>query len=95
MQNSGITLVLKEDLHLYHFITHEILESEIEIENRRKLLEEAMLLGNGEKQKVKMIFETLEGTIMVETTVWDTTDSYIELKSATDIPICCIREIII
>ncbi|MEP6985790.1 MAG: hypothetical protein ABI970_09340, partial [Chloroflexota bacterium] len=44
---------------------------ETEMDYRRRLLEEAMLLGNGEKHKVKMIFETTQGAIMVNTTVWD------------------------
>lgn len=95
MHNSGITLVQKEELNRYHFFGHEVLESEIEIENRRVQLLEAVLLGNSEKQKVKMIFETEEGTIMVETTVWECNDSYIELKGITYVPICCIKEVII
>jgi hypothetical protein len=44
---------------------------------------------------VKMIFETTQGPIMVETTIWETSESYIELKSAIDVPICCIRSVII
>ncbi|HYV92584.1 MAG TPA: hypothetical protein VE978_12390 [Chitinophagales bacterium] len=95
MENFSIPLVPKEKLHHYHFLNREVLETGIKVDDRRRLLDEAMLLGNGEKQKVKMIFETTEGPIMVETTVWDATDSHVELKGATDIPICCIREVII
>ena len=54
-----------------------------------------MILGNGEKHKVKIIFESLQGPAMVETTVWDTTDTHIELKGGIDIPICCIWEVLI
>jgi len=95
MEDFAIPLVPKENLHHYHFLNHEVLDTETEVEHRRKLLEEAMLLGNTEKQKVKMIFETTNGLIMVETTIWDMSDSHIELKGARDIPICCIREVII
>ena len=95
MESVHIPLVPKEDLHEYHFVNHEVLESETEIETRRVLLDEAMLLGNGEKQKVRMIFETTQGPIMVETTVWEASDSHVELKGARDIPVCCIREVII
>jgi hypothetical protein len=54
-----------------------------------------LLLGNGEKQKVKMVFETTEGPLMVETTIWEISDFHIELKGGIDVPIGCIREVII
>lgn len=91
----NIPVVEKEELMNYHFVQHEVLSSQYEIELRQILLEEAMLLGNGEKHKVKIIFESTDGLGMVETTVWDTTDSHIELKGGIDIPICCIREVLI
>ena len=95
MEQYSIPLITKEALHNYHFVNYEVLDSFTEIEQRKRLLDEATLLGNGEKQKVKMIFETTDGPNMVETTIWDTTDSHIELKSGRDIPICCIKEVII
>ena len=95
MESMDIPLVSKELLRNFRFINHEVLESQTEIDQRKYLLDEAMLLGNGEKQKVKMIFETTDGPIMVETTIWETSESYIELKSAIDVPICCIRAVII
>lgn len=95
MENIAIPLIPKESLENYRFCNYEVLETETEIEERRRLLDEAMLLGNGEKQKVKIILETTDGSIMVETTVWEASDSHIELKGARDIPICCIREVII
>lgn len=91
----NIPLVEKEELTHFHFVQHEVLNSQYEIELRKILLEEAMLLGNGEKHKVKIIFESTDGLKMVDTTVWDTTDSHIELKGGIDIPICCIREVLI
>ena len=95
MEQYSIPLIAKEELHKYHFVNYEVLDSITEMEQRKSLLDEAMFLGNGEKQKVKMVFETTQGPIMVETTIWDTTDSHIELKGARDVPICCIREVII
>lgn len=91
----NIPVIEKEQLDHLHFVHHEVLLSRYEMELRRILLEEAMLLGNGEKHKVKIIFETTDGLKMVETTVWDTTDSHVELKGGVDIPICCIREVLI
>lgn len=91
----NIPIIQKEKLTNYKFIQHEVLGSQYEIELRKILLEEAMLLGNGEKYKVKIIFETTDGLKLVETTVWDTTDSHIELKGGVDIPICCIREVLL
>lgn len=90
-----IPLIEKEELINFDFVQYEVLLSQYEIELRKILLEEAMLLGNGEKHKVKIIFESTEGLYMVETTVWDTTDSHIELKAGVDIPISCIREVLL
>lgn len=91
----AIRKIEKEELDRFRFVNHEVLDSQTEILNRQKLLTEAMLLGNGERQKVKIVIETLEGPVMVETTVWETSDSHIELKGGRDIPICCIREVIL
>lgn len=90
-----IPLIEKEKLVDFDFVQYEVLSSQYEIDLRKILLEEAMLLGNGEKHKVRIIFETADGLYMVETTVWDTTDSHIELKGGIDIPISCIREVLI
>ncbi|MCS6917749.1 MAG: hypothetical protein RMK52_07450 [Chitinophagales bacterium] len=91
----AIRKIEKEELDRYRFVNYEVLDSETEIRNRQRLLEEAMLLGNGERQKVRLIMETTEGPVMVETTVWETSDSHIELKGGRDIPVCCIREVIL
>jgi len=95
MEQFSFPLVSKESLRDYHFVNHEVLDTITEIESRRFLLNAALVLGNGEKQKVKMVFETTTGPVMVETTIWETTESHIELKGGMDIPICCIREVII
>ena len=91
----NVPLVEKETLSNYHFVQHEVLNSQYEIDLRKILLEEAMILGNSEKYKVKIIFETTEGIRMVETTVWETTDAHVELKGGIEIPIWSIREVII
>lgn len=91
----NISLVEKEKIPDYHFVHHEVLNSQYEISLRKILLEEAMILGNGEKYKVKIIFETTDGLKMVETTVWETSDFHVELKGGVDIPINCIREVLI
>ena len=90
-----IPVVEKEALANYRFVQYEVLSSQYEIDLRKVLLEEAMLLGNGEKHKVKIVFEAVDGPGIVETTVWDTTDTHIELKGGIDLPICCIWEVII
>ena len=64
-------------------------------EERKKKLDKAKLLGNGYKGKIKIIFNTEEGERMVETTVWATTDSTIQLKGDVSIPIHAIRDVII
>ncbi len=93
--DSFVRKIEKEELDRYRFLHYEVLESATEINQRKKLLEEALLLGNGEKQKVRLIIETTEGPVMVETTVWEVSDTHIELKGGRDIPVCSIREVIL
>ncbi|MBP6334182.1 MAG: hypothetical protein KA444_01825 [Bacteroidia bacterium] len=60
---------------------------------RRSDLERALLLGNSAHQKVKIIFETEQGTMVTETTIWNLTQNYIILKGNVDIPIRAIHRI--
>lgn len=77
------------------FPSSDILSSREEREERKKKLDKAMLLGNGYKGKIKIIFETEEGQRVVETTVWATTDTTIQLKGDVSIPIHAIRDVIL
>ena len=73
----------------------DALSSREEREERKKKLDKAMLLGNGYKGKIKIIFETEDGQRAVETTVWATTDTTIQLKGDVSIPIHAIRDVIL
>lgn len=73
----------------------DVLSSREEREERKKKLDKAMLLGNGYKGKIKIIFETEDGQRAVETTVWATTDTTIQLKGDVSIPIHAIRDVIL
>ena len=57
------------------------------------LLHNAMVLGNISHGKVKIIFESNEGTKQVETTVWAATKNNIVLKGGVVIPIDCIMDV--
>lgn len=85
----------KEKIRNVHPVHHEVLTAEHERRERQHLLHEAMLLGNNEHSKVKIVFETTEGIMEVETTVWAATAEDVELKNGIDIPVCCIREVIL
>ncbi len=63
------------------------------INRLQKLANRAMLLGNGAKSKVKIVFLTLDGIREVHTTVWAATKDYILLKGGRFIPIDAIIDI--
>ncbi len=87
------TAVQKEAISGLKFITiHEPHDPSFD-NSRRTDLERAMLLGNAEHQKVKILFETDEGTMFTETTIWNLTEDYIILKGNVDIPIRAIHYI--
>lgn len=49
-------------------------------EELREKLESALKLGNAFKSKANIVFNTSEGPKRVETTVWNVTPDYLELK---------------
>lgn len=90
-----LTIIPKEDLNQYHFVKQEVLTDEVDRAKRKILLDGAMALGNDYKQKVRIVFETTEGTCAVETTVWAVTSNHVELKAGKDIPITAIKEVVL
>jgi len=91
--NNTICIVSKEDLPGYEIAKGDALINASDIAARKSDLERAMKLGNNEHQKVKIIFESTEGTMAVETTVWEVTQNYVILKSNMALPIRCIHRV--
>ena len=59
----------------------------------QKELSYAARLGNEFKGKTNITFETTEGPVSVETTVWSVAESYLQLKGGTMIPVESIVDI--
>lgn len=95
LQTMTHTLIEKEKLQTLHFVNQEVLNEASARHHRNFLLNEAMMLGNDYKQKVKIVFQSTAGIYAVETTVWAVTDSHIELKAGKDMPIHCILDVVI
>ena len=87
------TTIEKEDIKDLKFDNREVLKSQDEINKRKEILESAMVMGNNYKGKVQLTFESEEGTHVVETTIWATTDHDVTLKGGIVIPISSIREV--
>lgn len=83
----------KESIRGLKFPAHEVLSSKDAIKIRQLSLDRALKLGNLEHNKIKIIFEDVEGVKQVETTVWGVTDSRVILKQGILIPINRIHEI--
>jgi hypothetical protein len=95
MGQLAINLIEKERIPELHFNKQEVLTNDQDKRDRGRLLHMAMLLGNGYKNKVKIIFNSITGTSSVETTIWATTDQNVILKGGIFIPICCIMQVVI
>ncbi|MFN5318463.1 MAG: hypothetical protein ACK5CY_06450 [Bacteroidia bacterium] len=89
----NIPLVEKESLKNIFFPREEVLKSKELAKERHSLLERATALSNLYHNKVKIVFEDLEGTKMVNTTIWATSDTAIMLKGGVVIPIHRIHSI--
>ena len=83
----------KEDISNLHFPTEEVLMSAETIEQRKILLERAVVLGNTFKGKAKLVFEDDECVRQIETHIWGLTDKRVILKQGIVIPIHRIHEV--
>jgi hypothetical protein len=90
---SDIPTIAKEQIAALHFVSYEVLDDEAHKRARRAELEKAMILGNGDHGKARIVFVSQDGVHEVETTVWATTDETITLKGGVTIPIHCISQV--
>ena len=89
----NVPIVEKESLKNMIFPREEVLKSVDMARERRAMLERATVLSNLYHNKVKIVFEDRDGSKMVDTTIWATTDSAIMLKGGVVIPIHRIHSI--
>tara|TARA_X000000950_G_C13317954_1_gene419371 strand:- start:54 stop:347 length:294 start_codon:yes stop_codon:yes gene_type:complete len=85
--------VEKEVIKSLHFPKDDVLFSKEDRLIRTHDLKSAISLGNLEHQKVKILFQDIEGLKQVETTIWGVTDREIILKQGSIIPIARIVKI--
>jgi len=90
---NDILKIKKEDIKNLKFPKADVLNSAKDKSRRQIKLENATRLGNIEHYKVKIIFQDSEGSKLVHTTIWATTEKNISLKGGVTIPINRIREI--
>jgi len=83
----------KEQIKYLIFPKKDVLSCPNEQLSRRASAERARLLGNNEKCKVHIYFDSSEGTHLVVTTIWDVDNDFVALKCATMLPIRTIRHI--
>ena len=85
--------VQKEEVGRLNFPNGEVLAGADASDNRRKILEQAVVLGNTYKGKTKIVFEDSEGIKQIETHIWGLTDKRVILKQGIVIPIHRIHEV--
>ena len=88
-----ISPVQKEEITLLNFPDEEVLVNAEAVEQRRILLERAVVLGNTYKGKTKLVFEDREGIRQIDTHIWGLTDKRVILKQGIVIPIHRIHEV--
>lgn len=94
MERVKLNVIEKESITSLQFKGCDVLADQGAKKLREQDLHRAMLLGNAYKNKVKIIFESIAGLNMVNTTIWATTDKNVVLKGGLLIPICCIMEVV-
>lgn len=82
-------IIEKEDI-----VNHKILAAEINrSEELRSKLGDAQRLGNEFKSKATIVFNSIDGPLRVETTVWSVTDKYVQIKNGVLIPLAAIIQV--
>ncbi|PKG53537.1 MULTISPECIES: hypothetical protein [Olleya] len=87
MRNLAIQTIEKEEIKYLKFPKEELLASKTEKAERCLTLTRAMVLGNIEHEKVRILFADNEGLKRVNTTIWGVTEKYVILKTSTIIPL--------
>ena len=91
--NMEFEVIEKENIPSLVFPSEHIQRTSQEEALLRKELQNATILGNIEKNKIKIYFEDNQGLKMVETTIWATGKENITLKAGVIVPIHRIRKI--
>ncbi len=73
----------------------EVLDTNIELTDRKNCIERAINLSKNFYVKAQIVFETEEGLKEVVTTIWAAGEEHIVLKGGISMPICCIRKVTI
>lgn len=89
------TLISKESIPALTFPRADVLKDPEARKERAEKLYKAMLLGNGHKLKVKIVFDDAEGTKAVETTVWETSEDNVLLKGGVNLPVHAVRDVLL
>ncbi|MBS1651721.1 MAG: hypothetical protein JSU07_06890 [Bacteroidetes bacterium] len=89
------SIINKEDICALSFPKNDVITDSILKHARLERLKTALILGNGFKHKVKIIFQADNGhKVMVNTTIWFVSDTHVSLKGGIIIPIRSIEEVI-
>jgi hypothetical protein len=91
----SIKTIEKDLLEAIQFPQQEVLATNEQIEKRKYEAKRAMKLGSSFDDKVKIVFEDVDGRKMLEGIVWGVTDKYLMLKRGMALPLHRIHEIII
>lgn len=93
MDFNRVAYINKEEISRLEFVHEDVLTTTDQRAARQKELNNAMILGNGDKSKSKITFATSEGLKKVETTVWAVDEDEVVLKYGFFIPVHAIWKI--
>lgn len=85
----------KEEIVSLHFLPTDVLDNSAQKNERNQKLNNALVIGNIEHEKCKIVFHAQEGDNYVETTIWAVTDRYICLKGGICLLIASIIDVIL
>ena len=87
--------IAKEQIPFCTLCKQEVLESDPDRKRRKDQLQKAVQHNMLFYTKARIVFDTIEETMEVNANIWEVTDNNVILKGGINIPVYCIREVVL
>ena len=87
--------IAKDQIPFQLMSKEEVLENTLEQKRRKDQLQKAVQHNRLFYTKARIVFDTTEETKEVSANIWEVTDNHVMLKGGINIPVCCIREVVL
>jgi len=89
------SVIAKEQIPFCFLSKEDVLENDHQRKRRKDQLQKAAHHNRLFHTRAKIIFDTIDETKEVNANIWEVTDNHVMLKGGINIPVNCVREVIL